>query len=240
MLHETMSQTTQSAEMLPTFETFEDALSLARLPRPATVNGTVSGINLTIGSEEINPEEYICIPIKYSKATMKARPPSLSKAWKAAVDLQAPKIAGYRDQNASQLMSSLAQQSQSQAIGDNFDPSELAAMISAEVKQHSTYVIKRQPENGATQGATQGTQTQASQRPDADDDFIGLDAPTQEEPVEDDAEEEYVEKEDIVKAWRFGSTWVPMEADLFEPLETSKGVEVLNFIPIANVSVSPL
>jgi ATP-dependent DNA helicase 2 subunit 2 len=201
----------------------------------------VSGINLTIGSEEEFPDEFISIPIKYSKATMKARPPSLSKGWKAAMDLQAPKATTYRDQNASQLLSSLAQQSQSQAqgtgAGDKVDPSELAAMISAEVKQHSTYVIKRQPPGPP--GGTQATQaTQASQQQGYED-FVGMEDPSQMQvPAEEDLEEEFVEKEDIVKAWRFGSTWVPMEADLFEPLNTTKGVEILNFIPIANVSRS--
>lgn len=249
MLFDTVAKTTQSEEMLPTFHTFEEELRSARLPRPSTVNGTVNGIDFTIGSEEEFPEEFIRIPIKYSKATMKARPPSLSKAWKAAMDLQAPqrpnsKMA-YKDQNASQLMSSLTQQSQSQGLGQTpaaaaakIDPSELAAMISADVKQHSTYVIKRLPPVTATQ-ATQATQASQAEA-DGYEDFIGLDGPSQVRGTADiggeEAEDEFVEKEDIVKAWRFGSTWVPMEADLFEPLNTTKGVEILNFIPLANVS----
>jgi len=106
-------------------------------------------------------------------------------------------------------------------------------MISAEVKSHSTYVVKKQePVNPAATQATQGTQAGASQK---DPDFVDADE-IMAEPDTEEAEEEYVSKEDIVKAWRFGSTWVPMEADMFEPLVTSKGVEILNFIPTANVS----
>jgi len=55
----------------------------------------------------------------------------------------------------------------------------------------------------------------------------------------DQDEEEPVAKEDIVKAWRFGSTWVPMEQDTFEPLDTRKGVEVLGFFPRSAVSCRP-
>lgn len=232
LLFDKVSETTESEAMLPDRQTFEEALAYARLPRPAVVNGTVSGIDLRIGSSDINPDQAIVIPIKYSKATMKARPPSLSKAWKAAMDLQGPQSGAdsYRDVGANQLLASLTQQSQSQ--GEKLDPNDIAAMISAEVKQHSTYVVKKQnPANAAA--PTQATQ--ATQRdPDfVDDEAEGAPAAAVDE---DEAEEEFVAKEDIVKAWRFGSTWVPMEADMFEPLVTEKGVEVLNFIPTANVS----
>ena len=218
--------------MLPDRQVFDEALARARLPRPTVVNGTVSGIDLHIGSDDVNADQAIRISIKYSKATMKARPPSLSKAWKAAVDLQGPQpgSGNYRDMGASQLMASVNQQSQ--GSGAKLDPSDIAAMISAEVKSHSTYVVKKQDSVNPAQGtqATQGTQAALSQK---DPHFV--DADQDMEAIPEDAEEEYVSKEDIVKAWRFGSTWVPMEADMFEPLVTNKGVEILNFIPTDNV-----
>lgn len=223
--------------MLPDRQTFEEALAQARQPRPTIVNGTVSGIDLHIGSPDVNPDQAITIPIKYSKATMKARPPSLSKAWKAAMDLQGPQSGAdsYRDMGANQLMASLTEQSESQG-GGKLDPADIAAMISADIKQHSTYVVKTQPP--APISGTQATQaTQASQR---DPDFVDPEADAgaggEVPPPEEEEDEEFVAKEDIVKAWRFGSTWVPMEADTFEPLITDKGVEILNFIPTANVS----
>jgi ATP-dependent DNA helicase 2 subunit 2 len=106
-------------------------------------------------------------------------------------------------------------------------------MISAEVKQHSTYVVKKQAPEPAAQ-ATQASQAQPSQ---LDPDFVAPDEPML-DVAEEEAEEEYVAKEDIVKAWRFGSTWVPMEVDMFEPLITNKGVEILNFIPTEHASVT--
>jgi ATP-dependent DNA helicase 2 subunit 2 len=232
-----MSTATSSEEILPAIGTFDDALFEARQPRPSTVNGTVSGIELHIGSPEIDAAQAIVIPIKYSKATMKARPPSLSKAWKPAMDLQAPpRVGNYPTQlggPSSQLASSLAQQSQS--MENPIAKSDLAAMISADVKHHSTYVIQRADGTGG--GAEVGTQMSQSQvnwgNEGLEDTYPGDTQGGQEQ-------EEAVAKEDIVKAWRFGSTWVPMEADTFEPLDTKKGVEILGFFPRIQVSVTML
>jgi ATP-dependent DNA helicase 2 subunit 2 len=224
--------------MLPDQQVFDEALAIVRMPRPTITNGTVSGIDLHIGSSDVDPDQAIRIPIKYSKATMKARPPSLSKAWKAAVDLQGPQpgSGGYRDLGASQLMTSVTEQSEGQ--GGKLDPADIAAMISAEVKQHSTYVVKKQAPETTTQ-ATQATQASQAAPSQVDPDFVGQDEPMPQQAGEEaEEEEEYVAKEDIVKAWRFGSTWVPMEVDMFEPLVTNKGVEILNFIPTDHVGYS--
>ena len=223
MLHERMSATTSSEEILPEMSTFEENLVQARMPKCAFVNSAVSSIDLFIGSPDVNLEQAIRIPVRYSKATMKARIPSLSKAWKPAMDLQVP-LATKSQPLPSQLMSTLAQQSQSH---NGPSASDLAVMISAEVKHHSIYVIKRTEST-----AKAGGEKTASQMPDFGTEGLDLDY-TQDLPEED---EEVVAKEDIVKAWRFGSTWVPMEQDTFEPLETNKGVEVLGFFPQENVS----
>jgi ATP-dependent DNA helicase 2 subunit 2 len=223
-----MSPSTSSEEILPTIGTFDDALFESRQPRPSVVNGTVSGIDLFIGSPECDPSQAIKIPIKYSKATMKARPPSLSKAWKPAMDLQAPPRVGIHPSSlsgpSSQLATSLAQQSQS--MENPPSTSDLAGMISADVKHHSTYVIKRN-DAGAGPSDTQMSSTQVDYRNEGLEDTQLADV----EEREGEGDEEAVAKEDIVKAWRFGSTWVPMEADTFDPLDTKKGVEVLGFFP---------
>ncbi|CAD6581135.1 MAG: ATP-dependent DNA helicase II subunit 2 [Tremellales sp. Tagirdzhanova-0007] len=222
-LHERISQTTTSEDMLPTFGIFDEALIAARLPSPAVVNGTVSAIDLHIGSSEIDADQAITIPIRYSKATMKARPQSLSKAWKPAMDLQAPPQT-IQAGPSSQLASSLAQQSQHMERPPT--TSDLAAMISAEVKHHSAYVVRRPDAAPATQEVPVSQADFGKEGLDGDY-LVDSDIP-QALPEED---EELVAKEDIVKAWRFGSTWVPMEADTFEPLDTRKGVEVLGFFP---------
>ncbi|KAG8689972.1 ATP-dependent DNA helicase II subunit 2 [Ceratobasidium sp. 394] len=47
---------------------------------------------------------------------------------------------------------------------------------------------------------------------------------------------EVVEKETLVKAFKYGSTWVPCEEGHFEGLHTRKGIEVHGFIPESTVS----
>jgi ATP-dependent DNA helicase 2 subunit 2 len=194
------------------------------MPRPAVVNGTLSGIELRIGSPDVDPSQAIVIPVKYSKATMKARPPTLSKAWKPAMELQVPQRVDQRvPGSSSQLVNAVMEQSQ--GMDHAPAPSDLAAMISAEVRNFTTYVIKRPPKGA------EGPQTV----PDSSQ----LD-PTQVDSTQQQGEEEEepVAKEDIVKAWRFGSTWVPMEKDTFDPLDTHKGVEILGFFPRNAVSRS--
>lgn len=229
-----MSRTTESDFFLPQLLVFTPQLEEARRPHPATTEGTVSSIHLYIGAAGIDDDQAIAIPMQYSKATMKARPPSLSKAWKTAVDMQQPA----RGTQASQMLSQI---SESQHTPVQAEPAEVANMISGKVNRHSTYFIKHKPE-----GAAASTQLSATQRTNFEDDEDFLAPPratqaqtqTQETPAEEEeGEEEPVEKEDLVRAWRFGSSLIPVEADTFEPLLTQKGVEVLGFIPQANVSV---
>jgi ATP-dependent DNA helicase 2 subunit 2 len=203
-LGERVAQTSDFELFKPTLKTFDDELMDARKPHPAVVNGTVTGMNLYIGAEGMDPEQAIKIPIKYSKATMKARAPTLSKAWKAAVDLQAP--AG-----SSQLHSTL-EDMQSQAHSQHKpvpQASDLAALVSSDVKRHSMYVVKHKPDPPATQSSQAQSQTQQSQSQ-----VLASQAATQtqlNDIPEAEEEEELVDKEDIVKAYRFGSSWIPIE-----------------------------
>lgn len=236
-LSERIQKTSDYDKFLPKLSVLDPDLIEARRPHPAVVNGTVSGIHLYIGSAGIDEEQAISIPIKYSKATMKARPPSLSKAWKPAVELQQPS-GGLA---SSQLRAQAESQSQAGTLGQAHDPSDVAAMISSDVKRHSTYFVKHVVGGEAPATATQLSATQQSEDdPDILPMYGGTQATqaTQTTAAEGEEEEEFVPKEDLVKAWRFGSSWVPMEADTFEPLHTQKGVEVLGFVPQANVSKS--
>jgi ATP-dependent DNA helicase 2 subunit 2 len=49
-------------------------------------------------------------------------------------------------------------------------------------------------------------------------------------------QEETVDAETLVKAFKYGSTWVPCEEGHFEGLHTRKGIEVHGFIPESKVS----
>ncbi|CAK9782753.1 SPOC domain-like protein [Cutaneotrichosporon oleaginosum] len=224
-LHEEMSRATDSEIFLPQLLVFHSELAEARRPHPATTEGTVSSIKLHIGAEGVDADEAISIPMHYSKATMKARPPSLSKTWKTAVDVQTPA----RDAEASQLLSQLESQG-----------ADASGAISGKINRHIVYFIRK----GGEPASTQATQSQSQTRIEDDPDFIigGRRQPQSQSqtqtlsPTQRTEEDlEPVEKEDLVKAWRFGSSLIPVEADTFAPLRTEKSVEVLGFIPQANV-----
>ncbi|CAE6431494.1 unnamed protein product [Rhizoctonia solani] len=94
--------------------------------------------------------------------------------------------------------------------------------------------------------ATQGGQSQAGSSPDDYKHYVELkrrtdyvvkliESGTEEEEGEEDGEKqepqgEVVEKETLVKAFKYGSTWVPCEEGHFEGLHTRKGIEVVSFI----------
>lgn len=115
--------------------------------------------------------------------------------------------------------------------------------FSAEVKGYTKYVIRRENVTAA-ENETQATQS-GSSKMTIKDGILSSKAGLEDEDEEDEealaskaAEVQTVEKEDLVKAYRFGSSWVPMEEGIFEPMATNKGIEVLNFFPSAGVSNS--
>ncbi|WVQ78199.1 hypothetical protein IAT38_000282 [Cryptococcus sp. DSM 104549] len=227
-VHERMLKRDSKPERcLPSRDIFEESLEQARLPKITTTDSAVYSIELHIGSSTIDASQAIAIPIKYSKATSKASAPSWSRVWKPAMDLQsATGKGGARSLASNPLLSELINQAESQGQ-EPPRPEDVAGMISAEVKGHHTYWIKKEkPE------APEGTQV-----PESQGNREGLE-PTQEDEQEGEAEEEEeepVEKDDLVKVWRFGSKNIPVENDLFEPMETKKGVEVLRFVPSASI-----
>ncbi|CUA73760.1 ATP-dependent DNA helicase II subunit 2 [Rhizoctonia solani] len=95
--------------------------------------------------------------------------------------------------------------------------------------------------------ATQGGPSQAGSGPDDYKHYVELkrrtdyivklaESSTEEEEGDEDKEKsepqgEVVEKESLVKAFKYGSTWVPCEEGHFEGLHTRKGIEVISFIP---------
>ncbi|KAG8679457.1 ATP-dependent DNA helicase II subunit 2, partial [Ceratobasidium sp. 395] len=76
-----------------------------------------------------------------------------------------------------------------------------------ELKRRTDYVVKL-PES----------------TPEAEDD-------EEEEKEKQESPGEVVEKETLVKAFKYGSTWVPCEEGHFESVHTRKGIEVHGFVP---------
>ncbi|OXH40668.1 ATP-dependent DNA helicase 2 subunit 2 [Cryptococcus neoformans] len=214
---------TSNPRLYPALKVFDDSLKAARSPQVATVNSTLSAIDLHIGSLNVGRDEAIVIPVRYSKATAKASAPTFSKAWKPAMDLQMPMRSAANGISLSNpLVSGLLSQSQSQRKNPP-STEEMAGMISAEVKQHHSYVIKKSEINASgNRISTQASGVEPSEQIDENEN-------------EEEDDEEYVDKEDVVKAWKFGSTWVPVPEKTFTTLDTRKGIEVLGFFPVENI-----
>ncbi len=101
--------------------------------------------------------------------------------------------------------------SQSQSLGGPSQPTAAmmasAVGIDADVQPYTKYVITRQPPTTIP--------TQPS-RGDVD--------------MDDEDEEREVDKENLVKAYKFGSTWVPLNEGDFDDMVSLPGFDVLGFI----------
>jgi ATP-dependent DNA helicase 2 subunit 2 len=86
-----------------------------------------------------------------------------------------------------------------------------------ELKRRTEYVVKL---------------SESRSKDDEDEDEDG-----EEEGQKQESSGEVVEKESLIKAFKYGSTWVPCEEGHFEGLHTRKGIEVHGFIPESTVSI---
>jgi ATP-dependent DNA helicase 2 subunit 2 len=201
----------------PALGSIELALSIARGPAISQPESVLNKSVLRIGSKEVNQEEGIEFPIRHSKATSKAMPMSLKKV--IASELLPPSRVPKSSYGAG------ASQSQSQAKPV---PQTASAGIEADVTPFKRYTVMV-PKNKSEMG-------------DMDVDDIPIDATKVLETQDDGTKEEIeyeereVEEENLVKAYKFGKTWVPMPKDIFPDMETDAGMDVLGFMKASGVS----
>lgn len=200
----------------PALGSIDLALSIARGPSINQPDSVLNKSTFRIGSREINPDEGIEFPVRYSKATSKAMPMSLKK-------VIASELLPQNRLHASQYGAS-ASQSQSQA---KIAPKTGSAGIEADVtpfKRYTVMVPKAKDEND---------DMEVDQVPDA---TKILNTDDQDAKPEVEYEEREVEEENLVKAYKFGKTWVPMPKDIFPEMETTAGMDVIGFMKASGVS----
>jgi ATP-dependent DNA helicase 2 subunit 2 len=109
--------------------------------------------------------------------------------------------------------------SQSQSQGYSAPTQKIGAVIAstpgieADVQPYTKYVVT--------------TSKQAT----AGDDTMDVDGD------QGDVEEREVDKDNLVKAYKFGSTWVPLNDADFEDMLSLPGMDVLGFLPKSRVGV---
>ncbi|WVQ71493.1 hypothetical protein IAR50_001031 [Cryptococcus sp. DSM 104548] len=203
--------------LYPSIHALSEALDDARRPHPQVTAGTATSLDIYIGDQDIDSDQAITIPIKTTKATSRASGQKFSKAWKPAMDLQAP----LREKDApkpenNRLYAGIVAKAEEEGRAvPNFE--EMAGMVSSTVSRHTTYTLKKEEKDPSQTRGLDG----------------GADGGEQEE--EEEEEEELVGEEEISQAWKFGSTWIPTSKGDIMPLPAKKGIYVLGFVPTANI-----
>ncbi|ODO03484.1 hypothetical protein L198_02331 [Cryptococcus wingfieldii CBS 7118] len=205
-------------DLYPSIHSLDDALDDARRPHPQLTAGSALGLDIYIGDQDIDPAQAIIIPVKTTKATAKATAPKFSKAWKPAMDLQAPLRAKDTPKLSNNRLFAgiIAKAEEEGRQPPSFE--EMSGMVSSTISRHTTYLLKKEEKDP--------NQTQT------------LDVDQEEE--EEEEEEEYVPEEEISQAWKFGSTWIPTSKGDIMPLAVKKGIYVLGFVPTANIKQQDL
>lgn len=223
-LTETIPQ--ETAHLRPHLGSLSAALSVARGPLVTTPNSMLSKSVFRIGRTETNPEEAIEFPVRYSKATTQQRPQSLKKV--IASQVARPRMLPDAI-NASQSQAPRASQSYNQSNGVGTSTAAVASGtggVEADVSRFTKYFIVQKKENEDEDVEMEEENEGRNRIEDIDD-----------EDKNEQFEEVEVSVDNCTKAYRFGSTWVPLNEEDFETLSTTAGFDLLGFIKSAGVSV---
>ncbi|KXN84807.1 ATP-dependent DNA helicase II subunit 2 [Leucoagaricus sp. SymC.cos] len=183
------------------------ALQEISKPDIKTVRSALVGTILRLGDVETNAEEAVEILVKASKCTSMVRP----KSWK--------KYALREDESGHPIIidTSKAGQLQSQ-------------VIYAPLKMRTEYYVDRSEHSDETKDVGGDVEMEG------DDGTNLLDgATTKEEEGEDEKKDENlekVEKEELVRGFKYGTTYAPCPEGQFPRLQTRKGIDICGFFPI--------
>lgn len=104
------------------------------------------------------------------------------------------------------------------------DVEDEGKVIYKEVKKRTEYVIDRSTEE-EEEGKEKGSITQD----------VSMDVDEEKSVAEEETRFEKVEKEQLIKGFKYGSTYVPCPDGQFERLNTKKGIEICGFFQRKNV-----
>ncbi|KAJ7480055.1 SPOC domain-like protein [Mycena galericulata] len=185
------------------------SLALRETSRPdiKVTKSTLMGTTLRLGDPDSRPEEAMEINIKTSKCTALNRP----KSWKKF---------GVREKAKRRTKGKVAE-----AASDD----EEMDVTFVQLKMHTEYYVDRRDHNS-----------------DDEDGDVKMEAPEKEpEPEpEDDGDEgpsnkidpalEQVEKDDLIRGFKYGTTYVPCPDGQFGRLPTKKGIDICGFFLAKN------
>lgn len=164
------------------------AFALQECARPDVkiTKSVLMGTTLRLGDVSTRPEEAVEIPVKMSKLTAVARPPSMKKFAKRSFT----------------------------ADDDIVDEEESARDTFVQLGMETEYTVKRNEKE--------------KEGEDEDED--------KDEADEDTGEK--VDKEQLIRGFKYGASYAPCPDGQFESLSTKKGVDICGFFPEEHVGVS--
>jgi ATP-dependent DNA helicase 2 subunit 2 len=192
--------------------TCEYVLQNISAPESKTVKSVLMGTVLRIGDVSSRSDEALELSVKASKATAIARP----KSWKKFV---------LRTKDTAP---------DDMTIDDEIEDND-ERTVYTQLKMRTEYYIDR---NAAE--ANEEDEDGDVKMKGEDDDAMLLDAAQDDEDAKEKATHlEKVEKEDLVRGFKYGTTYAPCPDGQFPKLDTHKGIDICGFFPIENVCHVP-
>lgn len=184
------------------------ALRETAMPDIKLVRSTLMANVLRLGDVDTRGEEAVELSIKTNKCTSLARP----KGWK--------KFA-LREANSDDM----------DVDRDEEDEAAAARAVYAQLKMRTEFYVDRNASHEDRDG-----DVDMKKEEDEDKNLLERDG---DEPAEPNVENlEKVEKEELVRGFKYGTTYVPCPDGQFPKLPTRKGIEICGFFPAKNVCFS--
>ncbi|KAG6831636.1 hypothetical protein H0H92_008713 [Tricholoma furcatifolium] len=187
--------------------TCEDALQETARPDIKETRSTLMATVLRLGDVDIMPDQAIELVVKTAKCTAISRP----KSWKKF---------GMRESKSKE-----AGEEESIAMEDDEDLEQATKVAYAQLKMRTEYYVDQSPEADAEDDF---------KMEDDDEDLLTKKAAAKSEEQEKTQHLEKVEKEELVRGFKYGTTYAPCPDGQFPRLNTRKGIDICGFFPAKN------
>ena len=191
--------------------TCEFALQDISRPDIKTTKSALMGTTLRVGDVQNKPKESMEIQVKISKCTAITRPKSWKRVMLRKKDKDKDKDKdGERDSDETEEPMDVDE-------GDTY----------VELKKRSEYY--RDSDKSGDDDEGEGEVRVKKEKPGNDDAQVGRDVQVK---LEDDRR---VEREELIKGFKYGSTYTPCPDGQFDRLKTKKGIDICGFFKSKNV-----
>ncbi|KAJ7771956.1 SPOC like C-terminal domain-containing protein [Mycena maculata] len=191
------------------------ALALRETMRPdiKLTKSTLMGTTLRLGDPDSRPEEAMEINIKTSKCTALNRP----KSWKKF---------GVREKPTREDKAKNKDADEEMEVDEPEEEGDSKKVTFVQLKMRTEYYVDRRDHNSDDEGD------------------VKMEEPEKEPEIEEDGEEaptnkldpalEQVDKEELIRGFKYGTTYVPCPDGQFGRLPTKKGIEICGFFLAKN------